>query len=900
MSTPLLSTKLYIPRLQPGGIRRARLSDRLLSGLAAPGAWALLSGPAGFGKTTLLGEFIERYQKPVAWLSLDAADNDPARFWTYFVTACQSIQPGLGESALALFRSPQPVPVEAVPTVLINALAGQTQDLVLVLDDYHLIQDQAIHAAMSFLLEHAPDRLHLVFSTRIDPPWPLARFRSHGRLVEIRAVDLRFTEAEAADFLSHTMQLTISPADIAALDVRTEGWIAGLQLAALSMRGRDDIPGFVKAFTGSHTFVAEYLVEEVLQHQPKAMQIFLLQTSILERLNAGLCEAVSGNQDGQAALSALQRANLFLLPLDDDGRWFRYHHLFADLLQVRLQQTCTPEAVNALHARAADWFEKNDFAVEAVNHALSARDFDLAARLVEQNTYPLVTRGELTTLIGWIDALPGSLNVRPQFLLAKAWALLFAGNVDQIEALLKQMDAQIEINPGTPSAIILQGSAAAIRAFFTLMTGDLTHALELAETAGKILPPAGTRIDPPNPFLDVAHSVLPYTLGMAYRGQGQYEQAARAFEQELNMFADPRDLLGWTIAMTEVAVLRRMQGRLQASEEVCRQALARIAELGAYPSGSLARVDATLSEVLRERNELDEAGQRLNDALERMRTWNMPTDNLSALMNLMRLQLSQGNLSGAKDTLLQCEELRASHPVFWDLSRSLDLLEVRLAFAEGDIPTATRLLDAIQPGSSPIVFLREQELILLARLHESQGHFEKALEILTPLGIEAGLAGRLYAWLNILVQQALTLEASGDRKTALEVLEQALGFARTEGFVRVYVDQGLAMRKLLEEAARETKTEELRPYLARLLDAFPADPAPKKHSDLIEPLTARELEVLNLIAIGDSNQAIADKLVITVSAIKKHTNNIFGKLNVNSRTQAVARARRLGLLPVDR
>jgi LuxR family transcriptional regulator, maltose regulon positive regulatory protein len=904
VSIPILSTKIYIPHPQTNGVCRPRITNKLLAGVACPGAWTLLSGPAGFGKTTLLGEFIEQYRQPVAWLSLDAADNDPIRFWTYFIAACQSVRVGIGKGALALFRTPQPAPEDAVPTILINDMTGQENDLILVLDDYHVIQNQAIHSGIFFLLEHLPDHFHIIFSTRVDPPWPLARFRSRGRLIEIRAADLRFTEEEATSFLNQTMGLKLSSNEVASLETRTEGWIAGLQLAALSMRGRDDIAGFVKAFTGSHAYVAEYLVEEVLQHQPEKMQAFLLKTSILERLTADLCDAVTGRQDGQAVLAALQRANLFVLPLDDESSWFRYHHLFADLLQARLKQTLPYSEITELHTRAAAWYEQADYAVEAVDHALAARDFDLAARLVEQNTYSLVTRGELATLTRWIDAMPSEVNRRPQFLLAKAWALLFAGDAAQIETLLDQMDAQITPDHSTPFMAELQGSAAAIRAFFALMVGDHALALQLAEQAEKTLPPAHSKADQSNPFVYAARSVLPYTLGMAYRSQGNYELAAQAFGQEVEMFAAPEDILGWTIATLEVAVVRRMQGRLHESEGICRRALQRIADLGAYPSGALSRVDLALGEVLREYGDLDEARRRVTGVLERMRTWNMPTDRLAAQLSLLRILLSQKDIPVAKETVRVAKELRAGTPVFLDLSRSLDILEIRLTLLEQDTASAAVLMDALRPGTSQIVFLREQELVLLARLRLAQGRPADALAALETLAEEAEFGGRLYAWLEIQVQNVLSLDAKGERQAAMAVLERILGFAAREGFVQVFVDEGAVMRDLLAAAASQPWAETKAGYLAKLLNSFPAgeksDMVPSavpKREGMIEPLTARELEVLLLIAAGDSNQTIAQKLVITVSAVKKHTGNIFGKLNVNSRTQAVARARQFGLLP---
>lgn len=905
MPVSILATKLYIPHPQPNAVLRPQLTARLLEGINRPNTWGLVSGPAGFGKTTLVSEFIKQYRQPVAWLALDDADNDPIRFWTYFIAACQALEAGIGAAALGLFHSPLPVPEDAIPTILINDLAGRPDRLVLILDDYHVIQNPAIHSGIAFLLDHLPEPFHIIFSTRIDPPWPMARFRSRGQLIEIRAADLRFSEQEATDFLSRTMGLALAPQDIAALEARTEGWIAGLQLAALSMRAQADIPGFITAFTGSHAYVAEYLAEEVLQQQTQEMQAFLLRTSILERLNAGLCETVSGCQDGRAALASLVRANLFILPLDDEGHWFRYHSLFADLLKAHLGQSLSPDSIQDLHSRAAGWYEKNEFGIEAVNHALSARDFELAARLVEQNSYPLVTHGELTTLIGWINALPAGVNSRPRFLLAKAWALLFAGNAEQMEVLLGQIESQIKTDNSSPAAAELQGSAAAIRAFFTLMSGEHARALQLAEQAEKLLPALGSKTDESNPFLYAAHSVLPYALGMAYRGQGKYEQAAQAFGQEVKMFTAPADILGWTIATLEVAVIRRMQGRLHESEEICRKALQRIAGQRVNPSGSLARVDASLSEVLREHNELDEAGRLVTGALERMRTWNMPTDRLATLLCLGRLQVCQGDFPAAHATVHQAQEIRSSQPVFQDLSRALELLEIRLALAERNIPTAALMLDRLQPAAEPVVFLREQGLTQLARLRLAEGRPDEAFSILEPLAREAEAGGRYQAWLEALVQQVLALEAKAERGAALDELRRAIEFAKTEGFVRVFVDEGDQMQKLLTALSR-VATGSASDYCKNLLEAFHTDQKPQivtavslKTDVLIEPLTSREMEVLRLIAAGDSNQSIAHKLVITVSAVKKHSGNIFGKLNVNSRTQAVARARLLGLLPTE-
>ena len=909
MVDSLLSTKLYIPPARTNLVERQRLTDVMLTGVSRPGILTLLSGPAGFGKTTLLSELISHYKGLVAWVSLDEGDNDPARFWSYLIAACQMVQAGVGESALPLFQSPQPLPEETIPTLLINDLTRLAGPSMLVLDDYHVIQNPSIHSALSFLIEHLPDSFHIVLSTRTDPPWPLARWRARNRLVEVRARDLRFTLDEAALFLNRMMGLNLTRGDIKALEERTEGWVAGLQLAAISMQNQEDISRFVRAFTGSHLYVADYLVEEVIQQQPADMQTFLLQTSILERLSAGLCEAVAGGENGQALLVKLRRANLFVVPLDDEGLWFRYHHLFADLLKARLRQALPAQAINTLHLKASGWYEQNGFPIEAVNHALAAGDFARAARLVEENTYPLVTRGELATLMRWINALPEDVaGRRPPFLLAKAWTLLFAADATGIYKLAGQMEALAGQDKQAPEAPILLGSAAAIKAFFTLMAGDHEAAVGLAKQAEALLPAGNLETSPLAPYILAARSVLPYTLGMAYRSQGQFEKAVEAFDQEIQMFSEPQNILAWAIATVEVAVVRRMQGRLNESAEICRKALERITALGVYSSGSLGRMEATLAEALREQNRLNEAYQQAIRAIERMSAWNMPTDRLATHLVLGRVQLSMSDLAGAGETIHAAKALRASAPVFWDLSRTLDMLEIRLALTTGDLASANNLMEALHPGASQIIYLRDQELILLAQLRLAQGRPDEACVILTPLASDAHEHGRGYSWLAAQVQLGLAQEALGKRREALAALVEALDFAEGEAFVRMFLDEGEKMQRLLaacEAPVAKSGQPGVPRFVRGLLDDF--SQGNKKGNtlkttdqlqanSLVEALTARELEVLRLIAAGDSNQAIAGKLVITVSAVKKHTANIYGKLGVNSRTQAVARAHQLGML----
>ncbi len=740
-------------------------------------------------------------------------------------------------------------------------------------------------------------------TTRVDPPWPLARFRVRNQLIEVRTHDLRFTTEEAAAFLNRMMGLNLTPEDVATLEERTEGWVAGLQLAALSMKGRDDITGFIKAFAGSHVYIAEYLVEEVLQRQPEEMQTFLLQTSILERMNAGLCNAVTGRHDGQAVLKALQRANTFVISLDDESRWFRYHHLFADLLQARLRQVLLADAVADTHMRASQWFEQNGFEVEAVNHVLAAKDFEAAAGLIEQHASMVMTRGELTTLLQWIEALPADVSRRhPQIIISKAWTLTLAGAQPQVESLLQQVEAQIEINDETPAAREVRGNAAAIRGYFAMLAGNYARALELTELAEALLPEISVQ----------ARSILPYTLGAAYRGQGEYEKAAGAFAHLARIGEVSNELLVWATGETEVVNTRHAQGRLREASETARQALRRMADKGALPFGSLAKLEVALCDVLREQNELDEAHQRVTGVIKRMKAWDMPTDRLFAYLTLTRLQEAQGDFAGAFETLQIAKDLRLSHPVLMSLARSVDIYEIRLLMATHDISAAARLMDDLQPGTSQLVNIREQELIMLARVRLAQGRNEEVAAILAPLSSDAEAGGRRTTMLESLALQARVLDAQDDREAAVAILIKALALAEPEGFVGIFVEEGEGMQSLLVAAARQLESAidptliSLKVYVAKLLEAFPANQKAgavfhpqAKPAGLVEALTSRELEVLQLIAAGDSNQKIADNLVITVSAVKKHTGNIFGKLNVNSRTQAVARALQLGLLPTD-
>lgn len=900
MIETLLSTKLYILPQRPDIVSRPRLVEKLLKLIKNPGSFGLVSSPAGSGKTVLLSEFASNLQMPIAWVSLDETDNDPVRFWRYLVAACQTVCPDVGASIQEILQSPQPMPAETIAAMMINDLAGLSTEFVLVLDDYHVIENQVIHQACLHLLEYIPAQVHLVISTRIDPPWPLARFRASNKLIEIRMQDMRFTTEEAASFLNQLMGLKLTSEDIAAIENRTEGWIAGMQLAALSMQGRGDTAKFIEDFAGSHVYVAEYLIEEVLNRQSQAIQEFLLKTSVLENLNAELCEMVTECQGCQEILSGLYRSNIFVIPLDDEGRWFRYHHLFKDLLLARLRYAYSAEQVADLHTACAGWYQQNGFQNEAVDHLLRAKDFDKAAQSIGQTAYHLITSGELATVLKWCEALPDEIVWRyPRIIITKIWALTLVGNIQLVEPLLQRAEALYIENPEISERIELAGFAAAIRAFFAMMAGMNSSALALAERAEKLLPEESTH----------ARWLLPYTLGAAYRAQGEFEKAAEAFEEQVRMGEDFGNLVVWGTGITALALVRRAQGRLNEVIKICRDARMKLTDLGADRFGSLAKIETPLVEVLLDRNELKEASERLMDVISRMQSWPMPTDQLHAQLALVDLQAAEENLDAAFETLERVKEFKATHPVLSNLSRSVDICEVRLLIKAVDIAGAARLLEALNPGSLPWKELQDQERLLLARIRTEQGLFEEAEKILTALIGEAedGCCPRLL--IEALVLQAGLYNASGDQDAARGVLFRALALAEPEGFVRVFIDEGGEVMQLVASIAHQPDlvpagTE--RPpktYLTDLLQSFsdqkklPAETQPEGQIDgLVESLTPRELEVLGLISKGDSNRAIAEKLVVTISAVKKHAANIYGKLNVSNRTQAAARARQLGLL----
>ncbi len=891
MPTSLLKTKLFIPPTRPGHISRPRLIERLNAGLH--GKLTLLSAPAGFGKTTLLSEWAAHCRRPVAWLSLDEGDNDPARFLAYLVAALQPLQEGLGASILAALRSPAPSVSEHLLIELINEIAAIPAPFVLILDDYHLITAPPIHQALGFLLDHMPPQMHLIIAGRMDPPLPLARLRARNELTELRATDLSFKPHEAAAFLNEIMGLGLSAADVAALDARTEGWIAGLQMAALSMQGRNDLSTFVAAFTGSHRYIMDYLTEEVLEQQPEQMQRFLLETSILNRLCGPLCDALTGRRDGQAMLEALESANLFIHSLDHERRWFRYHRLFADLLQRRLRQT-EPDLILTLHRRAFDWYQHRYLHQDAMRHALAAHDFERAADLIQTVGVQMMAQGALMTVQNWITALPPDLvRIRPDLCVLHAWTLTLTNRWDEVEPRLHDAErATIPREHGgdgdvqSPETTDLKGQIAAIRAYEARRHHDFTRSIRLLQKAQALLAADN----------HIIRTAVNQSLGQAYLFTGKLNEAANAFRTARLLGAKSGNELVGLVATGQHAAILIAQGRLRQAADLCRAAIDRYLEKHEKPSPVLCHPYAFLGQVLYEWNDVEGAVAYLVQSV----LWShqigygpygAPLHLMTALLEWV--QLTQETRGVPFQLPEEISIILRQIPAEIDVV-DINAWRVRLWLARGELQLAIRWAEARRTNARALGVWPLYRDLAMARVLMARRKYEQALDILGQVRRAAQTSEGRGCQIQALALEALIHQASGRANRALASLAEALTLARPAGFVRTFVDEGPVMAALLRRAAARDIAAE---YAGELLSAFPHQNATDKpHIMLVEPLSPRELEILTLIAAGLSNQEIADRLILALGTVKKHTNNIYGKLGVRSRTQAILRAAELGLI----
>ena len=950
MTVSILTTKLHVPPIRPALVPRPHLIEHLNAGLRAACKLTLVSAPAGFGKTTLLSEWIHQkdggerikdrgpillhpsslvfHPFQVAWLSLDENDNDPARFLAYMVAALQTIEGGMGQGVLEALQSPQPSAtastsrslaewMEGLVTALINEISFVPASLILILDDYHLIAAQPIHAAVAFLLDHLPLNLHLVIASRSDPPLHLARLRARGQLAELRQSDLRFTADEATEFLRQVMQVEISTHDVGALTMRTEGWIAGLQMAAVSMQGRKDITSFVAEFTGSQHYILDFLMEEVFQRQPENIRSFLLQTSILDRMCGPLCDAVIGSlplleegparewRSSQTMLERLDHANLFVFPLDDHLRWYRYHRLFVDLLRKRLYQVHA-DLAPSLHRRASEWYEQNGYMAEAIEHALSADDFGRAAQLLEQVAEATLMRSEIVTFMNWVDKLPAeSVRARPNLCVSHAWALLISGQpLDAVQSRLKNIDT---------SSTVMAGKVALLRAYIAGFQGEMPVVARLAHQALKQLPDDDL-------FMRINAA---WMLSNTYAAAGDFPAASQAFGELARTSLQAGHVM---IAVGALCHLAEVHLRLAQLHEA-KAAYGKAIEVATDAQGQRLPIAGEalmgLGDVCRELNELEAALHYTLDGIELSRLWRSVNAALGYI-TLARIKQVQGNVKDVDEAMEAARQLATQYDttdlgyigvafyraLLWVEQGNLDAASqwAKERGLDGEIDPAE--LDRKEDYAS--YHLRKYEYLVLARLLIAQNRLDEAVSILEPVLIRMQQQGRTRLLIEALMLKALALQARGQVPQAITALERALSLAEPGGYIRLFADEGEPMRLLISDfrvqmerqvASLEFKSSALAAYVDELVAAFKSGLAmpvqseiKNQQSTMVEPLSERELEVLRLLAAGLSNPEIARQLYVAVSTVRSHAKSIYGKLNVHGRWEAVQRAKEFGLL----
>jgi len=922
MATSILVTKLFVPPTRAELVSRPGLIERLNGGLDRK--LTLLSAPAGFGKTTLVSHWVEnlrdnnnetdRQPVRVAWLSLDEDDNDPVRFLTYFITAVNQIKgidDDLGQGALSMLLSSQPPPSNTVLISLINDLAAVTEKIIFVLDDYHLIESDPIHQALVFLLENLPPQLHLVIATRQDPSLSLGRLRARDQITEIRAADLRFSKSEAADFLNQVMGWSLSSEDIAELENRTEGWIAGLQLAAISIRGHEDTTSLIKSFTGSHRLVLDFLIEEVLSQQPESVQNFLLQTAILDRLTGSLCDALTGQNNGHQTLEMLNRANLFIIPLDSERHWYRYHHLFADLLRQRLRQT-QPDQLPILYRTASEWHKQANTFNEAIEYLNRARDFEGMAKLIDEQAENFWKRGEHLRLRRWLTYLPIDLvSAKPQLCIIHAHYLLSAGQLDKGNYLLQIAEQAFEnkVDERMPSPEWkqlseseiknLRGKLGVVRAVDFAARGDVPKMIQQANQALEYLSPQ-----------DYAwRSLAAFALGDAYSFLGDMPASYQARAEAVRVCNATNDNYYILVANLKLVTTLVEQGDLHQARDICQQQIQFATESGLRQSGTVYGFLAILGNLLIENNDLDNGTKLAEESFELLQyARNLALVGFSYLF-IMRIYFSVGDFASAEDIIRMVNEQSLEIKIPTWLINQLQNWQVRIWLVQGKLNLASKWIEdnrlSTVGDKKTLPKFDYFSLItysVVARYLLASHQIEAAIELLSCLQEAAEEGNRTNRVIEICLLQAIAYDNLRKLNQAMSYLEKAIQLAEPRGFIRTFVDEGPPMASLLYGALKREIAPE---YVQRLLVAFPAsepeEDASRKsqvdQSGLIEPLSEREIEVLQLLAKGLTNQVIATRLFISLHTVKAHTRNIYSKLVVNNRTQAVDRARTLGILP---
>jgi LuxR family maltose regulon positive regulatory protein len=894
VSEILLQTKLHMPTLRLSLIPRPHLIEKLDAGLA--GKLTLVSAPPGFGKSTLVSSWVQQKKRPCAWLALGPEDNEPNRFLSYLVAALQKIDEELGKTAVSLLQSPQPPPPQISLTLILNDLAALPQPSILVLEDYHVIHNLDIHKALSFFLDNLPSQLHLVITSREDPPLPLHRLRSSGQMNGIYVHDLRFSQDESATFLQQTMHIDLIPEDVTALARRTEGWIAGLQLAALSLQGLPDPHAFVAGFAGDDRYIVDYLLNEVLERQPDHIREFLLQTAVLYRFCPSLCDAIlqAPANHSQAILTYLDEANLFIIPLDNKREWYRYHHLFSDFLRLRAQNELANK-VTLLYQRAAIWYEENGFLEEAIESALSGTDYERASRLIEQNGMNTIFgHAQWVTFLNWMKALPPEMvQSQPQLNLHFAWALFSTGQWPETKPYLKEVELAFRAGKLSADQNWMLGEVATIRALVTYEMGDLARSKEMAALAHELLPETNKTI----------RSVAVLAEGMAHMWRDDDLQTKHQYLQKAQELAqEAANVTVGLFALGCKTMLDVRAGRLTQAARQYQQARALGTIDGDILLGPAGFACVQMGEVLREWDRLEEAESVLREGIKLcQQQLGMPVWIIEGHVNLARLKLANGDEQQAEKLIQQAAALLVELPRHGETVRHLisatQVYRLRFWLAQGKLNTAVRWLAKNGITSDTAVFPENlAHHVLLARIFFKQGQLkdtQKQLQKIQAI-LTKSESHRLTA--EIFILQALLSQAQGDREQAASKVASALQMSEPEGYVRLFVDFGEPMASLLETAVQQNIAPTYTQKLLSAFDKLPSPSSPALSATLIEPLNDRERQTLKLIAAGLSNREIAEELYLSVNTIKAYTSRIYGKLGVNGRAEAINHAHELGIL----
>jgi LuxR family maltose regulon positive regulatory protein len=891
MQTTLLSTKLYIPPCRDTLVARHRLSAILSDALKK--GFTLVSAPAGYGKTTLVSSWLHETDIPCAWLSLEESDNDPVRFMQYLLTSLQMIVPAIRTDLLDMIEGIQPASFQGLMNILINEIVKKDSRFVLVMDDFHLIQDQFILDIVAFLLDHIPtQQLHLVLITRTDPPLQLSHLRVRNQMVEIRADQLRFTPGEVAAFVNGVMGFNLSAEDITAMEARTEGWIAGLQMAVLSMQGCKDVPGFISSFSGSHHYIVDYLAEEVLKRQNEQTRSFLLQTSILSSMCASLCDSLVDARsaehplDGQSMLESLQMKNLFIIPLDEERRWYRYHHLFADALNRRLEYQY-PELLPKLYHRASEWYEKNELIGEAIQYALSAGDQERVAQLVEQNGCYLLMSGEVLTLLKWMETVEHYFSTHPWLVIQKAWALTIAGRMEQAEGAFQIAERLVSALEPTPDVNTMVGTISAGRAYWADILGNVTETARLAQQALDLLPNT-------DPMSQSMRSVATGALAKTIFVSGDLDGARRIYDQavEIGKMASNVELINNTNG--DICDVLLEQGKLRQAERLLLETLPMTVRVDGQRLPLSARVYSGLSKVYYEWNQLEQAEHFAHQCLQVSEQWgNIEMQAIGTVLSA-KVEQAQGNLEKAQTLMRTVDQInRDNHLYLWNSIRIEAALD-RFWLSLGSLERVSQHIktSGINPADE-ITYLHEVKYLTLLRWLLACEDYESALGLAERMLQKAQNDHRMLQVVELLVLEALAYQGKKETAVAVTTLGRSVALAQLEGYKRVFLDEGEGVRKLLYLVK---SSQDATGFARELLEAFGpiSGFTPVQVQLLIEPLSEREIEVLKLIEAGLSNRGIASKLFISITTVKRHVSNIYAKLDVKTRTQAVARGKELG------